>query len=49
MNKEKIKSLNVVYNQFIKTSLNEIPYEGSENFIDQNIMAYGTAADEKIF
>ena len=48
MNSKKKKLLNETYHKFIQTSLHDFPLEGIEEFIDQKIMGFGTALDEKI-
>ncbi len=48
MNSKKEKLLNDTYEKFIQTSFYDLPIDGIEEFIDQNIMAYGTANDEKL-
>ena len=48
MNSKKKELLNETYHKFIQTSLYDLPLEGIDEFIDQNIMGYGTTIDEKI-
>lgn len=48
MNSKKKYLLNETYLKFIQTSLNELPLDGIEEFIDQNVMGYGTTLNEKI-
>jgi len=48
MDKAKEKLLHKTYDRFLKTSLNIIPPGKMEDFVDLNIMGYGTITDEKI-
>ena len=42
MNKDKEKLLKETYNRFIKTSLEDLPLDEIDEFIDKNIMGYGS-------
>ena len=48
MKTEKEKLLKETYDKFIQTSLNNLPLEGLEEFIDEQIMGYGTTLNEKV-
>jgi Stage II sporulation protein E (SpoIIE)/SnoaL-like domain len=48
MTLNKNKLINETYHKFIQTSLSDLPLVGIHDFIDENIMGYGTAIDEKI-
>ena len=48
MNTEKEKLLNDTYYKWIQTSLNDLPLDGANDFVDPKIMGYGTAIDEKV-
>ncbi len=48
MDKAKEKLLHKTYDRFVQTSLNLLPLEGIDKFVDTNIMGYGTTIDEKI-
>lgn len=43
----KKEQLEQTYNRFIQTSINNLSLEGVEDFIDNNVMGYGTTLDEK--
>jgi len=42
MEKQKEKLLKETYDKFIQTSLNVLPPDGIDKFIDTNIMGYGS-------
>ena len=48
MNSEKERLLNETYDKFMKVSMNKLPGELLDGIIAENIMAYGTAIDEKL-
>ncbi|MBK8550966.1 MAG: nuclear transport factor 2 family protein [Ignavibacteria bacterium] len=48
MNSKKEKLLNETYKKFLKVSMNKLPADMLDVIVDKNIMAYGTAIDEKI-
>jgi len=48
MDKKKEELLYDTYNKFLRIGLNEIPMKGIEDFIDEDIMGYGTTINEKI-
>ncbi len=48
MNIEKEKLLNDAYQKVIQTSLYDMPLNVTGEFIDKNVMGYGTAVNEKI-
>ena len=48
MKTKKEKLLKETYDKFIQISLNELPVEGMEEYIDPKVMGYGTTVDEKV-
>jgi signal transduction histidine kinase len=48
MNSKKEKLLNDTYQKWIHTSLYDLPLDGANDFVDPEIMGYGTARDEKV-
>ncbi|MCK5087634.1 MAG: nuclear transport factor 2 family protein, partial [Melioribacteraceae bacterium] len=48
MKLEKEKLLNTTYDKFLQTSLLDFPLEQIDELIDQNVMGFGTAVNEKI-
>ena len=49
MKSEKEKLLNSTYQNFLQISLADLSLDGLDDILDQNIMGYGTALNEKIF
>ena len=49
MKSEKEKLLNSTYQKFLQISLSDLSLDGLDEILDQNIMGYGTALNEKIF
>jgi serine phosphatase RsbU (regulator of sigma subunit) len=48
MNTKKEKLLNDTYYKWIQTTLYDLPLDGFNDFVDPEIMGYGTAIDEKV-
>lgn len=48
MKSEKEKLLNTTYDKFIQTSLSDLPLDDIDDLVDQDVMGYGTASDEKV-
>ena len=49
MKSKKENLLNSTYDEFLQISLSDLPLEGLDEILDQKIMGYGTALNEKIF